>query len=111
MTLLTEFSTLSETTMATIARSAPFTIRAFTTGIDTDSVRCSVNGTPNQTRPISELVGGAIDFPFPSGLTVGTYSFLVEGLNAQGVGPSQTLSLSVVPGLPAPITTVILVAL
>ncbi len=88
-----------------------FTVRAAHDGVDTEGYRLRVNGALAQTRPVSELAGGGIAFPFPGGVDKGSYDLQVVAFNAEGESEPRGTILVVVGGVPAPVVSVTVVVI
>ena len=72
--------------------------------------RCLVDGTVAVEEPVAELVGGKIDFAFPSGLPKGQYDLSFIALNELGESSDPLLdTLKVQPQKPKPLTNDLLV--
>lgn len=84
----------------------PFHVQANHTGVDTVSYTLFMDGTALETKPVSALTAGVIDFFRPAGTTAGTHTASVRA-NGPQVPPLTTASTPLTftvnpPTVPAP---------
>jgi flagellar hook assembly protein FlgD len=77
----------------------PFTVQADHDGVGAEVYELHQNNVVVATKPVADLVGGVISFPFATGLPAGNYTFEICAKNS-----SQELKS-------APIVQVVIVAI
>lgn len=92
--------------MPDIPRGQPFTIIGVHDGVETVGYRLLLNGAIVQDRPVSDRQSdNTIAFPFPGGLTKGTYAVSAVAYNDEGASAPTELTLVITGQVPAPITS------
>lgn len=85
----------------TLKQGQPFDLAWDHNGLDTDGYQVFINTALSATVGVAALVNGTAKQAYPSGLTKGTYTFVVKAYGPGGEGVSAPLTASVTAGNPS----------